>query len=77
MQYNWVGLPLGSVHTNVKALLKLRYSDYMGSYRMDAPYKRVMGKEIDGTHYRGGDDAKDIATMLGTLLNTKQGRLIA
>ena len=38
---------------------------------MDAPYKRVMGKEIDGTHYRGGDDAKDITTMLGTLLNMK------
>jgi inhibitor of KinA sporulation pathway (predicted exonuclease) len=63
--------PFGDVHTNVKTLFKLRYSNYKGSYRMDAAYRRVMGKEIEGTHHRGGDDAKNIATMLGTLLNTK------
>ncbi len=71
MQYIWVGLPLRECAQNVKALFKLRYSDYMGSYGTDAPYERVMGKEIDRNHCRGGDDAKDIATMLSTLLNTK------
>ena len=78
-QYSTSGLgdPFGSVHTNVKVLFKLRYSDYMESYRTDAPYKRAMGKQTDGTHYRGGYDAKDISTMLGRLLNTKWDRLIA
>ena len=63
--------PFGDVHTNVKTLFKLRYRDYKGYYRMDAAYRRVMGKEIEGTHHRGGDDAKNIAMMLGTILNTK------
>lgn len=63
--------PFRDVHTNVKTLFKLRYSDYRGSCGMDAAYKKVMGKEIEGTHHKGGDDAKNIATMLGTLLNTK------
>ena len=35
-----LGNPFGSVHSNVKALFKLRRSDY----GMDAPYEGVMGK---------------------------------
>ena len=63
--------PFGSVHTNVKTLFKKCYSDHRGSCGMKAAYKAVMGKEIEGTHHRGGDDAKNIATMLGVLLNMK------
>ena len=62
-----LGNPFGSVHTNVKAL----FSDYAGSYGVDAAYEGVMGKEIDSAHHRGGDDVKNIATILGRLLNTK------
>jgi inhibitor of KinA sporulation pathway (predicted exonuclease) len=63
--------PFGSVHTNVKTLFNERYKDHKGSCGMSDIYRRVMGKEIEGIHHRGGDDAKNIATMLGTLLNMK------
>ena len=52
-------------------LFKQRYNDYKGRYGMKAAYKRVMGKEIEGTHHRGEDDAKNIATMLGMFLKAK------
>ena len=67
-----LGYTFESEHLNVKVLFKLRHSAYVGSYGMDVAYWKVIRKEIDGTHHRGGDDAKNnIAMMLGTLLNTK------
>lgn len=52
----------------MKALFRKCCSDYRGNYGLKAVYKMAIGKEIEATHHRGGDDATNIATMLGTLL---------
>ena len=60
--------PFGETHTNVKTLFKELYSGHRGDYGMASAYKAVFGKQIEGTHHRGGDDARNIAVMLGALL---------
>jgi inhibitor of KinA sporulation pathway (predicted exonuclease) len=64
--------PFGETHTNVKTLFKEVYSGYRGNYGMATAYKAVFGKGIEGTHHRGGDDAKNIAVMLGELLKMRK-----
>lgn len=55
-------------HTNVKTLFKELYKGHRGDYGMASAYRVVLGQRIEGTHHRGGDDAKNIAVMLGALL---------
>jgi inhibitor of KinA sporulation pathway (predicted exonuclease) len=53
--------PFNPSHFNVKALFKSVYPNSTGGYRMDLAFKTIMGRDIEGTHHRGGDDAKNIA----------------
>lgn len=64
--------PFGETHTNVKTMFKELYKRHQGNYGMATAYKAVFGKPIEGTHHRGGDDAKNIGIMLGALLLKKQ-----
>jgi len=63
--------PFGETHTNVKTLFKELYKDkgHRGNTGMARAYKAVMSKGIEGTHHRGGDDAKNIGVLLGALLS--------
>ena len=63
--------PFGKTYTNIEALFKELYSGHRGDYGMATVYKAVLGKQIEGTHHRGGDDAKNIAVMLGELLKMR------
>lgn len=63
--------PFGETHTNVKTLFKELYKGHRGNYGMATAYKAVFGKPIEGTHHRGGDDARNIGVMLGALLKKK------
>jgi len=63
--------PFGETHTNVKTLFKELYRGHRGNYGMATAYKAVFHKPIEGTHHRGGDDAKNIAVMLGELLKMR------
>ena len=60
--------PFGGTHTNVKMLFKELYKGHRGNYGMATAYTAVFGKAIEGTHHRGGDDARNIGVMLGALL---------
>jgi inhibitor of KinA sporulation pathway (predicted exonuclease) len=60
--------PFGETHTNVKTLFKSVYRGHRGDYGMAKAYKAMFSKQIEGTHHRGGDDAKNIGVMLGALL---------
>lgn len=61
--------PFGETHTNVKTMFKELYKGHRGNYGMATAYQAVMGRPIEGTHHRGGDDAKNIGVMLGVLLS--------
>ena len=64
--------PFGETHTNVKTLFKELYKGHRGNYGMATAYKAVFGKGIEGTHHRGGDDARNIGVMLGALLEMRK-----
>lgn len=63
--------PFGETHTNVKTVFKDVYRGHRGNYGMASAYRVVFGKPIEGTHHRGGDDARNIAVMLGALLKKR------
>lgn len=56
-----VDSPFNPSHFNIKALFKSVYPDSEGGYGMATAFKSIMGRNIEGTHHRGGDDAKNIA----------------
>lgn len=61
-----VGYPLGPSHINVKTLFALK--NKLGHEKgMDGALQHLR-IELEGTHHRGVDDAKNIAKILRTLL---------
>jgi inhibitor of KinA sporulation pathway (predicted exonuclease) len=60
--------PFGGTHTNVERLFKELYKGGRGDYGMAVAYTTVFGRAIEGTHHRGGDDARNIGVMLGEML---------
>lgn len=60
--------PLRGTHTNVKTLFKEKNPRHRGSYGMKTAYEATFKQPIVGTHHRGGDDALNIAKILGQLL---------
>jgi inhibitor of KinA sporulation pathway (predicted exonuclease) len=53
--------PFNSTHYNVKDLCKELYPRLSGGYGMKNALQRVAKVPLEGTHHRGGDDAKNIA----------------
>ena len=60
--YHGVALPLGSDHINLKTAFSRALRDKK-RYGMSRALKRV-GIELEGTHHRGIDDARNIAKLL-------------
>jgi inhibitor of KinA sporulation pathway (predicted exonuclease) len=61
-----VGYPFGTGHLNVKTLFAVAHGlDH--EVGLDGAYQRL-GLTMEGTHHRGGDDAWNIAALLGRLL---------
>ena len=61
-----VRYPFGKTHFNVKALFALTRA-LPHEVGMDDALKRL-GLPLEGTHHRGGDDARNIAKILCTIL---------
>lgn len=61
-----IGYPFGPGHLNVKTLFALLRGE--GRECGMARALEVLGIELEGTHHRGGDDAWNIAKILGALL---------
>lgn len=61
-----VGYPLGPSHINVKTLFALK--NKLGHEKGMDGALQYLGIELEGTHHRGVDDAKNIAKILRTLL---------
>jgi len=61
-QFHGVELPFGRDHLNIKQA----FSDAMGTKRRFGMARALMrvGLELDGTHHRGIDDARNIARLL-------------
>jgi inhibitor of KinA sporulation pathway (predicted exonuclease) len=61
-----VGFPFGPSHINVKTLfaLKMKLTHEQGM----AGALGILGEELEGTHHRGIDDAKNIAKVLRRIL---------
>jgi len=61
-----IGYPFGPTHINVKNLFALtfRLPREVGM----AEALELLGRPLEGTHHRGGDDAWNIAGILATLL---------
>lgn len=53
--------PFSTTHYNIKDLCKELYPKLNGGYGMKNAIQRVVKRPIEGTHHRGGDDAKNIA----------------
>jgi inhibitor of KinA sporulation pathway (predicted exonuclease) len=53
--------PFSSTHYNIKNLFKEMYPDHRGGFGMNVAFRAALGKPIEGTHHRGGDDARNIA----------------
>ncbi|KAG8831586.1 hypothetical protein FRC17_002902 [Serendipita sp. 399] len=69
--------PFSTTHYNVKNLFKEVYPD-LGGYGMAGVWKKVMrGRRLEGTHHRGGDDAKNISSLLLQALAEKEKRATA
>jgi inhibitor of KinA sporulation pathway (predicted exonuclease) len=66
--------PFGETHTNVKTLFKELYRGHRGNYGMTSAYQAMFGTPSAGTHHRGGDDARNIAVMLGALLKVRRDK---
>ncbi|KAG8855470.1 hypothetical protein FRB91_002117 [Serendipita sp. 411] len=63
--------PFSTTHYNVKTLFKELYPG-LGIYGMDNVWKQVMtGRHLEGTHHRGGDDAKNISSLLAFAMEKK------
>jgi inhibitor of KinA sporulation pathway (predicted exonuclease) len=56
--------PFKPSHFNIKTLFKSVYPGSKGGYGMKTAFKRIMARNIEGTHHRGGDDAKNIASVI-------------
>lgn len=61
-----IGYPLGPSHINVKTLFALK--NKLGHEQGMSGALYQLGIELEGTHHRGVDDAKNIAKILRTLL---------
>ncbi len=61
-----VAYPFGKSHVNVKALFALAHGLHH-DVGMDEAL-RLLSLPLEGTHHRGGDDAWNIAAILGDLL---------
>lgn len=53
--------PFSATHYNVKTIFKKTYRNHAEGFGMAKCYEKAMGRPIEGTHHRGGDDAKNIA----------------
>jgi inhibitor of KinA sporulation pathway (predicted exonuclease) len=65
-QAHGIDYPFGDGHINVKSLFAVAYN-----LRQEVPLDRAMellGFPLEGTHHRGGDDAWNIARILGHIL---------
>ncbi|MBL3659010.1 3'-5' exonuclease [Fulvivirga sediminis] len=60
------GYPFGPSHINVKTLFALK--NKLGHEQGMAGALHILGIELEGTHHRGKDDAKNIAKILRTIL---------
>lgn len=58
--------PFSTTHYNIKNIYKHLYPMEQ-SFGMVSAYRRVVGGQIEGTHHRGGDDAKNIAYVFSLL----------
>jgi inhibitor of KinA sporulation pathway (predicted exonuclease) len=66
-----VGYPFGKTHLSVKNLFALAYG-LPRELGMAEALERV-GIPLEGTHHRGGDDARNIAKLLIHLLRRLRG----
>lgn len=64
--------PFSPIHYNIKDLFKELYPNLNGGYGMTNAFAAVCDGPIEGTHHRGGDDAKNIGTILGKLIVKKR-----
>lgn len=65
-QARGIPYPFGPTHINVKALLAVTLG-FKAEVAMSEGLQRL-GLPLEGTHHRGGDDAWNIAAILGRLL---------
>jgi inhibitor of KinA sporulation pathway (predicted exonuclease) len=56
--------PFSTTHYNIKDLFKSLYPGMAKGYGMKNAYVATIGRDIEGTHHRGGDDARNIAQVL-------------
>ncbi|PVG02989.1 ribonuclease H-like protein [Serendipita vermifera] len=66
--------PFSSTHYNIKNLYKELYPNRPGGYGMNTAFTAALDKPIEGTHHRGGDDARNIAEILGHLIVKKRNQ---
>lgn len=71
-QAHGVDYPFGDRHLNVKSLFAVVYA-LQSEVGLDEAMKRL-GFPIEGTHHRGGDDAWNIARILGHILLQARGQ---
>ena len=55
--------PFANTHYNIKDLFKVLYPNLRGGYGMTNAFAAVCDGPIEGTHHRGGDDAKNIGCV--------------
>jgi inhibitor of KinA sporulation pathway (predicted exonuclease) len=67
-----VDYPFGSRHINVKSLFAIIHN-LQAEVGLDRAMK-LLGYPLEGTHHRGGDDAWNIARILGHILRTARGQ---
>lgn len=53
--------PFSTTHYNIKGVFKSLYPRMSKGYGMNNAYVATIGRSIEGTHHRGGDDARNIA----------------
>ncbi len=59
--------PFGATHINVKNLFALMHGL---SYEVELPGAlEILGRTLEGTHHRGGDDAWNVAIVLAEILH--------
>jgi inhibitor of KinA sporulation pathway (predicted exonuclease) len=70
-----IDYPFGDGHINVKSLFAVVYG-FRRERTLDKAM-RFLGFPFEGTHHRGGDDAWNIARILGHLLLNARGALVS
>ena len=68
-----VAYPFGASHINVKTLLAVTRGLPHEIGMSEA--LELLGIQLEGTHHRGGDDAWNIAAILGRIITAARGRV--